>query len=126
MRATRSPTRLANARDLPAQRHLAEADAAEAELPVHGPRAPAALAAVAMPDLELRLPLRPLDQSLACHRGSLIQSEMIAQAQAACTCTGVSPRNGIPRARSSAIPSSSRSAVVTKVMSIPWIFCTLS
>jgi hypothetical protein len=40
--------------------------------------------------------------------------------------TGVSPRKGIPISRSKAIPTSSRPAVVTNVMSIPWIFSTLS
>jgi len=42
------------------------------------------------------------------------------------TWTGVCPRNGIPSSRRSAIPRSSRFAVVTSVMSIPWIFSTLS
>ena len=39
---------------------------------------------------------------------------------------GVSPRNGQLNSRSSAIARSSRSAEVTTVMSIPWIFSTLS
>ena len=39
---------------------------------------------------------------------------------------GVSPRNGQPNSRNSAIARSSRSVEVTTVMSIPWIFSTLS
>ena len=39
---------------------------------------------------------------------------------------GVSPRNGQPNSRSNAIARSSRLLVVTSVMSIPWIFSTLS
>lgn len=44
----------------------------------------------------------------------------------AATGFGVSPRNGQPNSRSSASARSSRPAVVTIVMSIPWIFSTLS
>jgi len=42
------------------------------------------------------------------------------------TDTGVSPRKGIPSSRRSARPKSSRPALVTNVMFIPWIFSTLS
>lgn len=41
-------------------------------------------------------------------------------------CDGDSPRNGQPNSRNSAMARSSRSAEVTTVMSIPWIFSTLS
>jgi hypothetical protein len=41
-------------------------------------------------------------------------------------CAGVSPRNGQPNARSSASARSSRPAEVAIVMSMPWIFSTLS
>src|SRR5947207_893892 len=40
--------------------------------------------------------------------------------------TGASPRKGIPSSRSSAWAVSSRPAVVTSVISMPWIFSTLS
>jgi len=42
------------------------------------------------------------------------------------TSTGVSPRNGMPISRNSAMATSSRFASVTIVMSIPWIRSTLS
>src|SRR6185437_7329973 len=70
-RQTALPARLADAGDLPLQRHLAEADPAQAELPQEGPRPAAAPAAVAVADRELRLLPRLLDQSLSRHLSSL-------------------------------------------------------
>ena len=61
------PARLAHPGDLPVERHLPEADAAEPELAHEGAGAAAAVAAVVRPDAELRLALALLDQGLACH-----------------------------------------------------------
>src|SRR5438093_3141774 len=51
------PARLHDAGELAVQRQLAEADAAEAELPHVGARPPAEVAAVVLLDLELWRPL---------------------------------------------------------------------
>src|SRR3712207_2860525 len=61
------PARLGDARDLPGVGHVAEADAAEAELAVDGLRSPAAPAARVAAHLELGLLLLLLDQCLLGH-----------------------------------------------------------
>src|SRR6476659_2798727 len=101
------PARLPHARDHPEQRQLAEADAAEAEAAQEGARAPAATTPVVLPDLELRLPLALLDHGLTSHYSRAPVLSL--------------PRNGIPSSLSRANARSSRPAVVTNVMSIPWI-----
>src|SRR5581483_9753775 len=66
-----SPARLPHARDHPLERQIAEADAAEAELPQVAARTPAALATVPLPHPELRLPLALLDHRLTSHGQNL-------------------------------------------------------
>src|SRR5262245_48561892 len=99
-----SPRRLRHAGDLPCVRHVAQADPAQAEVAVHGPRAPTAAAARVGAHLELGRPLLLVDQSLLRHTDYPCWP---------------SRRNGKPSARSSARPCSSVSAVVTIVMSMP-------
>ena len=96
-------------------RELAETDAAQPELAERSPAPAAALAPVVGAHLELRLPLDLLHPRLLRH-------PMVSYA----TATGASPRKGMPISRSSAIAVSSRPALVTNVISIPWIFSTLS
>src|SRR5215216_90039 len=62
-----SPTRLRHTRDLAVVRELAQADPAEAELPIDGARATAAPAAGVLPHLEARRPLLLVDQGLLGH-----------------------------------------------------------
>src|SRR3954466_13571213 len=62
-----SPGRLGDAGDLPGVRHVAEADAAEAELAIHGLRSPALPAPRVRAHLVLGLPLLLLDQCLLGH-----------------------------------------------------------
>src|SRR6187431_1370786 len=62
-----SPRCLRDARDLARVRHLPEADAAQSELAVHGPRAAAPAASRVGAHLELRLALLLLDQCFLCH-----------------------------------------------------------
>src|SRR5512133_1107004 len=102
------PARLDDAGDLALQRALAEADAAHLELAQERPRAAAQRAAVVLAHRELQLAgglrhLRKLRHGLSLY------------------C-----RNGMPRWRRSARPSSSFRAVVTTVMFSPLIFSTLS
>src|SRR5437867_344078 len=61
------PAGLAHAGNLPAQRQVAETNAAQAELPQRAPAATAALAAVIAADLELRLPFHLFDPRLLRH-----------------------------------------------------------
>src|SRR2546428_66840 len=61
------PAGLAHAGNLPAQRQIAETNAAQAELLQGATAATAALAAVVAADLELRLPLHLFDPSLLRH-----------------------------------------------------------
>src|SRR6266542_1629837 len=68
----RSPAGLGHARDLSEQRQLAEADAAERELPEVGAGTAAAAAAVAELHLELRRALPLLDLALFCHVASVL------------------------------------------------------
>src|SRR5580698_9895689 len=65
------PTGLGDAGKLPAVRHRAEADSAQAEPAVHGARAPAARAAGVPANLELRGALRFGDQALLRHSSVL-------------------------------------------------------
>src|SRR5437667_3994276 len=111
------PTGFAHAGNFPAQRELAETNAAQPELAERAPAAAAALAPVVAPHFELRLPLDLLHPRLLGH-DSLVSY--------ATTATGASPRKGIPSSRSRARAVSSRPALVTSVISIPWIFSTLS
>src|SRR3989449_9777752 len=111
------PTGFTHAGNFPAQRELAETNAAQPELAERAPAAAAALAPVVAPHLELRLPLDFLHPRLLRH-DSLVSY--------ATTATGASPRKGIPSSRSRARAGSSRPALVTSVISIPWIFSTLS
>src|SRR4051812_27010044 len=68
MRGLPSPARLRDAGDLAGVDHLPQADAAQAEAAVDGPRAPTTPATGVRPPLELGLPLRLLNQCLLCHR----------------------------------------------------------
>src|SRR5207253_11407084 len=102
------PTGLAHAGNLPAQRQIAEADAAQFELPQRAATAAASLAPVVAAHLELRFPLDLLDPGLLRHAVVLWL-----------TTPGASPRNGMPSSRSKARAVSSRPALVTTVMSIP-------
>src|SRR5437016_5522757 len=104
-----SPARLRHARHLARVHHLAEADAAERELAIDGPRPSATAAAGVAPHLELGLALLLLDQCLLGHY---------------CGCP--SRRNGKPKASSRARPSASVRAVVTMVMSMPRVASILS
>src|SRR5690606_22081174 len=65
------PAGLGDARQLALVRHLAEADAAQAELPEHGARTAAARATSIPANSELRLPVRLGDQCLLSHTRSL-------------------------------------------------------
>src|SRR5688572_9014859 len=67
MMVSSSPARLAHARDLALEGHLAEADAAESELAEEGARPAAAPATIVAAHLELRLALRLFDQRLLGH-----------------------------------------------------------
>src|ERR671932_7044 len=93
----RSPTRLGDAGNLPGVHHLAEADAAQPEFPVHRPRPPAAATTGVGADPELGLALLLLDECL-------LGQWLILSSQ-------VSRRNGKPNASSSARPSASVRAV---------------
>src|SRR5439155_26883288 len=104
----RPPTRLRHAGNLAGVDHLAEADAAQAELAVHRARTTATTAPRVGPHLELRLALLLLDERLLCHY----------------CCP--SRLNGKPKASSRARPSALVRAVVTIVMSIPRGASTLS
>src|SRR5207244_3778546 len=110
------PTGFAHAGNFPAQRELAETNAAQPELAERPPAAAAALTPVVGAHLELRLPLDLLHPCLLRHD---LESPYA-------TATGASPRKGIPSSRSRARAVSSRPALVTSVISIPWIFSTLS
>lgn len=61
------PARLAYARDFAVQRHLAEADSADAEFAQECTRPPATTTTVARANLEFRLLLGLFDQCLSCH-----------------------------------------------------------
>src|SRR5690606_19902221 len=61
------PARLPDTRDLPPQRHLAEADPAQPELAQERPRPPAPRAPVALANRELLHTPRLLDQCLSRH-----------------------------------------------------------
>src|ERR1700722_2681773 len=63
----RLPTGLAHARQEPVQRHIPEADSAQAELAEEGAGATAPLAAVVLPNSELGLALALLDHCLTSH-----------------------------------------------------------
>src|SRR5215216_6444314 len=105
------PAGLADAGELPRVRHLPQADPAQAELAEDRVRATAALAAGVAANLELRLAVRLLDQSLLGHWFLLPAQRMVV--------TTGTPAKGKPRWRSSSRPSSSFVAVVTSVMSMP-------
>ena len=107
------PAGLAHARDFPLQGELTETNTAEAELPQHGAASGRSAGSGA--------PLRTLNF------GVRLALSIQAVFAIYCNASEVSrPRNGHPSSRSSAIARSSRSVVVTNVMSIPWIFSTLS
>src|SRR5262245_49939889 len=61
------PARLDDARDVSLEREVTEADPAQLELPVVGPCAAADAAAVAVPDLELRLAIQLCERLRAGH-----------------------------------------------------------
>src|ERR1700759_2783451 len=61
------PAGLLHAGQFAGMRHLAQADSAQAELAVHRVRAAAAVAPGVAADLELRLLVGLVDQSLLCH-----------------------------------------------------------
>src|SRR5215813_12799020 len=65
---TRSPAALRDPCDVALERQLAEAEAAQRELPHVGARAAAQMAAVAQPDLELRRFLFLCDLCSRCHK----------------------------------------------------------
>src|SRR5262245_14897064 len=98
-----SPARLGHARDRALMREIAQADAAEPELPEDRARAAAAVAARVLARLVARLAGCLGDQGLLGHYWSLLSA----------------PANGRPRARRSAIPCSSFSAVVVIATSRP-------
>src|SRR5687767_1817517 len=104
-----SPTCLRHPRNGALVRELAQADPAEAELPVDRPRAAAAIAALVGPGLELRGPRCLRDQAL------------LRQSSSYC-----SDRNGRPSSRKSASASSSDFAVVVIVTSRPRTVSTSS
>src|SRR5207247_8158650 len=83
------PTGFAHAGNFPAQRELAETNAAQPELAERPPAAAAALAPVVAPHLELRLPLDLFHPRLLRH-------PMVSSA----TETGASTRKGLPSSRS--------------------------
>src|SRR6185436_3256684 len=95
------PGRLGHAGEFPAVGHFPDADATQAELAVDGLGPPAPLTAGVRAHRELRLLGRLEDQRLLRH------------------CLSQFSLNGRPRSLSSARPSSSLSAVVTIVMSMP-------
>src|SRR5215212_5269596 len=72
------PARLADARDHPVERQLAEADAAHPELPQEGSGAAAALAAVLRAHLELRRALALLDHGLTSHRVLSLKTQVMS------------------------------------------------
>src|SRR5918992_2818205 len=110
-----SPRSLRDPRDLACMREVPETQAAQQESPVHGPLPTAAATSRVRADAELRPTPRLLDQCFLGH----LDPQLAA-------CTAGWPRNGNPRARSRARPSSSVFAVVTIVMSIPRTASTLS
>src|SRR5918995_1351403 len=97
-----SPARLGHAGQLARVRQLAQAHPAQAELPEHRPRPPAAAAPGVGAHLELGLALLLVDERFLRH---LLHTP--------------SRRNGNPIATRSALPSASVVAVVTMVMSMP-------
>src|SRR5262245_28136484 len=103
---TESPARLDHAGHLALERELAEADAAQLELPQVSPRAAAQLAAVVDARLELHRALRLHDQRGLGHDYCSL--------------------NGTPRWARSALASSSVRAEVTMTMSMPRTLSTLS
>ena len=100
------PAGLGDAGQFAAVRHGAEADPAQAEPLVDGPRPPAAGAPRVAAHLELRRPLLLDDQRLLCHCHPSLK--------------------GKPSRRSKERPSASLIAVVTTVMSMPRCLSTLS
>src|SRR5919202_3599648 len=109
-----SPAGLRHARHLAGVHHLAEADPAQVELAVDGPRPPTPLAAGVGPHLELGLALLLLDERCLGHETPRIPYWESAR------------RNGNPKASSRARPSALVRAVVTMVMSIPRTVSILS
>src|SRR5947209_5750703 len=126
MVASPSPTRLLDARDQAVAGQVAEADAADAELPVHRPRPAAHLAAQADADLLARQHLDLVGGLLA----GLQLGQLLPELDEFCFgCHGLpcyASRNGMPKARSSSRASSSLFVLVTKVTSIPCVNVTLS
>src|SRR5664279_176903 len=105
-----SPRSLGDARDLTGVSELTQADPAQTELAVHRARSTAPPASGVATDLELRLALLLVHERLLRHRYP---------------CASVR-RNGNPRARNRARPSSSVRPDVQMVMSMPRTVSILS
>ena len=107
---TSLPARLRGPGNLPCQSQLTETDATYPKAPHKAPRAPAPVAAIVLPDLELRSSIRLHNQCFLGHTRLLIYWGL----------------NGTPSPFSNSYPSSSVFAVVTSVISIPRILSILS
>src|SRR5438105_11268832 len=118
------PARLAHAGDVARQRQVSETNSADAELPQERARSSAPLTTIVLPYSKLRLPLALLHHGLPCHLQSL--SLLVDYCRLAPEPGLSSRRNGIPSSRSNASAWSSLLVVVTKVISIPWIWSTMS
>src|SRR2546426_7580638 len=117
----RLPARLDDARNLPAQRQLAEADAAHAEIAQEAARPPAAVAPVATPHLELRLLSHLGDERFGRHSFSSWPGPAgaIPGARTAARLPDQLFRKGMFMSASSSRDSSSVLAVVTTLVSMP-------
>src|SRR4051794_5049168 len=120
----RLPTRLGHARDVAVVRQLAQAQAAEPELPVHRARAPAATTTRVRARLVLRGPLRGDD--LGC-LGHVSLSYAATGSPSVSNAPGRPSRaKGMPSASSSVNASASVWAVVVIATSRPRTWSTLS
>ena len=102
--STPSPARLGHTRQVALEGQLAEADAAQLELPHVAAGPPARPTAVALPDLELRLPQALRDRRFSCHGASYLLRA-----------------KGIPMPASKACAWSSVGADVVMVMFMPMV-----
>src|SRR5207253_3368438 len=134
------PARFADTRDQAVARQIAEADPADAELAVHGPRPAAHLAAVLDADERPRLEhlvYVPLGR-VGLLQLALVDLHRLELLLVPCyfrvgrhkspgpKSYAVASRNGMPNWRSSSRASSSLRVVVTIVTSIPCVKVTLS
>src|ERR687893_1098439 len=124
----RSPARLRHAGDEALVGELAQADPAQPELAVHGPRAPAPPAAAVRPGRVLGLAVGPHDHGCLGHLKSLVSAYAATGSPVSDSKPAGRPSraNGMPSASRSANASASVCAVVVNVTSRPRTWSMLS